>query len=257
MATRTGKKVVRAKGRDYIVQERDTFAAILNEAILSRYDGNRNAAAKAVGIPYTTLKRYLEQRGAAVRHETIERLRKLVGGGHASRLEAALLSPLARRVIDHYDHWVIEETRALEWGSIHTNRVAAIPSDNEAELESKVAKAIDRGTQLWQLVQMLRRRFPKEWKPLQSHLTKRGHFNPRARLAFLRVVEPLSAADETWGVERSWREFSDQEIMEFIKAGVARERILLDRETDIRRAQEEALRMQDDDEGIWDELMRT
>lgn len=242
MATRTGATLKRAKGREYLVQDRETFAAILEEAISGHYDGNRNAAAKTVGIPHSTLKRYMEKRGAAVRHETIERLRKLVGGSRVSRLEAALLSPPARRTLAEYDQWIRDATRSLAWGGTHGRRLLSVR--DHLQLEAEVGSAFDRGTRLWQLIRRLQRQFPKEWQPLQLRITKRGHLKSRAGLAFLRVVEPLSAAEDTWGVERSWQELSDQEMREFIRAGVARERILLDRETDIRRAQDKALQME-------------
>ena len=74
--------------------------------------------------------------------------------------------------------------------------------------------------------------------PLTTILLRRGHFTARARLAELRVVAPLLDHGETEGIERRESELSQRELVQFIKAGIRREMILLNRETDIRRAQE-------------------
>jgi hypothetical protein len=79
-----------------LIQHPDALAAAIKDAIDVRFDGIRDAAAKAVGIPHSTLKRYHQKRGSAVRHDTLKRLLKLVGRERVPAIKAAVLSPLAR-----------------------------------------------------------------------------------------------------------------------------------------------------------------
>jgi hypothetical protein len=171
-----------------------------------------------------------------VRHHTLEKLRRLVGGGRAKTLESALFSPDARDALAVYDRWVSREIRALHFGNVLNFRILAARDDRERE--SDLAAGFDRATALTKLADRLQKRFPTAWRPLTNHLVRRGHFTARARLAQLRVVAPLLDHRDTSGIERGESELSQRELVQFIKAGVKREMILLDRETDIRRAQE-------------------
>src|SRR5262245_48820321 len=113
MATRLGAAGTRASGRVYLVQDKKEFAAALTEAINERFGGNRKTAAKAAGIPNSTLlARFVRQQGDAVREETLGRLRKLVGPERVTRLEGALLTPIARTLLTRYDAWCAAAIRA-------------------------------------------------------------------------------------------------------------------------------------------------
>jgi hypothetical protein len=88
----------------------------------------------------------------------------------------------------------------------------------------------------------LRSRFPSYFNDLDRYLKERGHVGIRVQRAYLNLVEPLLQGDETGGIERDWSELTDDEQIEFIKAGIKREKILLNRSPDIPRAQEAAQR---------------
>jgi hypothetical protein len=61
----------------------------------------------------------------------------------------------------------------------------------------------------------------------------------RRQLALWRVVEPLLAGGETDGIERTWEELEQgNDLRDYLKAALRRERILLDRSPDLARAQE-------------------
>lgn len=231
----------KAGGREYLVQGAAGFSAVIDDAISCRHDGNRNAAAVDADLPYSTLKRFHEGRGNAIRHQSLEKLLKLVGAGRAPALEAALISPIAREALSVYDGWVAKEIRALGFGSVGSARLNA--ARWEIEREAQVSAFYDRATRLTELLHRMLKKFPNAWKPLTSRLVERGHFAARARLAQLRVVAPLLDHEETWEIERAPWEISPREIEQFIRCGATREAILLDRETDIRRAQENTRRV--------------
>jgi hypothetical protein len=65
------------------------------------------------------------------------------------------------------------------------------------------------------------------------------HRAMRRQLALWRVVEPLLAGGETDGIERTWEELEQgNDLRDYLKAALRRERILLDRSPDLARAQE-------------------
>ena len=227
----------RAKGREHMVVKRAAFARCIDEAIRTRFGGNRNAAARSAGIPHSTLKRYHESRGASVRDETLNKLFRLVGPERTSQLGDGLISPLVREALSRYDRWVRTETAYLA-GGVTLGRMAAgwKPKDH-LELEASTGADWDGAQELQRALKYLQARFPDAWAPLRSALKGRER-QPRARLAFARVIAPLLRRDDTLFVERDWRELSASEIKRFIKAGVTRETILLDRPDALRRAQE-------------------
>ncbi len=92
-----------------------------------------------------------------------------------------------------------------------------------------------------------------EWMELREYLGARGFARPlerfgqeaidkghswaRVDLAMLRILEPLLEASESAFIERHWRELTADEMRAFIRHGIARERILLNRPPSDERAQ--------------------
>lgn len=239
MATRYETTSKRAKGHEYLVVDPAGLADIVRDAIVRRYGGNRSRAANAVGIPHTTLKRYEEQRAPAVRHETLERLRRLVGPAQSALLDSALLTPGARAVLAEYDEWLQAETEVAEGGAKQTARDLLAVDEDGGPLSARMGllQWDARTAETEQLLKELERRHSDLWAPLKRKLQQRGHFQPRAQLAFYRVIAPLLSGRDAGGIERDHLELSRNELRKFIRAGVQREVILLDRENDVRRAQ--------------------
>lgn len=79
-----------------------------------------------------------------------------------------------------------------------------------------------------------------EFRKLDEFLTRRGHFRERVEIAYRRIIAPLLEHEDSGGVERGWTELSEAELVQFVKAGITRERILLDREADVQRVQDAA-----------------
>jgi len=68
----------------------------------------------------------------------------------------------------------------------------------------------------------------------------RDHDEDRVDLSLWRIMAPLLEAANTGFVERHWRELSTSEFVAFIKAGIRREEIVLNRPGDAQRIQEVA-----------------
>lgn len=226
-----------ARAREYQIHDRKALAAVLVEAVTQRHGGNYSAAAKSSGIPNSTLQRYREERGPAVRRETLEKLLALVGRSRSLRLSDAVLSPSARAALEDYDTWLKQETRAARLGSTLSVRLSGSAKVGSAEHKRLVNDAADRVIAIDRLLSSLRKRYPGDWKRLEKRLTTGRHDKARARLAFLRVVAPLLDTEDTGYIERAWHELSAEELHDFVRAGITREIVLLGRESDIRRAQ--------------------
>jgi hypothetical protein len=227
----------RAKGRHYKIQDRAELSALIGEAVARDHDGSRNRAAKDSGLPHSTLKRYHDGRGPFVRHETLDKLRQLIGPVGLGRLEKAVLTPTATDALLAFDRWLREETRSTLVGTV---RQAGLLFAGTSELDHQKAiySAQDRAEQLEQLCGRWQKRYAHEFARLKKQLVARGHFKPRARLAFLRVLAPLLDSSDSAGIERSWSELTETERRMFVRAGVTREVILLRRENDVQRAQD-------------------
>jgi len=225
-----------ARGREYKIDDRDDLASLLDEAIAKQYRGIRLAAAKAVGIPNSTLQRYVEKKGDGMRTETFLKLERLVGPAGRERLDSTVSVAGTDRLLSIYRGWVEEEIEGIllgRRGSHHllTNRF----HDDDGTFEMRKRHVLRHKEAMDSLLFELRgKKFSKEWKPLEARIVDRGHTRRRARLAYLRVVEPLRD-NFTNGLDRD--SFTERELRVFISAGVKRERILLDRDADMRRAQ--------------------
>ena len=229
-----------------MVEDRSAFAKALNEAIERLFAGNRNAASKACGVPYNTLKRYCEGKGGALRQETFSRLLDLVSrvdsesaswsdGGE--ELLSALISPRVRDRRDVYRDWMGQELRnLLSW--YHKS----FPADSD----SKFFRARLMFRELRRIRGDIEVRFPKQFEAFKRYLSKQGHSEDRRELALDRVVAPFLDSRRSDYIERHWTEFSDDELRQFIEAGISRERLLLAREPDMRRAQDVERLLADD-----------
>lgn len=241
----------KAGGKEYLIQDPEAFAGLIDTAIAHGYDGKRDRAAQALDIPPTTLRRVHLQKGDVIRHDTLLKLRRLVGRANAGALEAALLSPPARELLEDYDAWMTNEMHWIIFRHRRTAKSPALRSEMSSELgasrrlthlrlivgDSEDSAESLRIEHVQKLLSTLQRRFPSAWNRLNEALVKRGHFQRRALLSQLRVIAPMLDCLETKGIELEPSEWSEGDIRRFIKAGATREAILLNRETEMRRAQ--------------------
>lgn len=231
-----GDERKRAHGTAYVIGDPVAFAEPINDAIARRHGGSRSEAARAKGIPYSTLKRFCDGRGVSVRHETMEKLRSMVGSARAVRLEGALtVGPAAHR-LHRYDEWLAAERMGLAYRAVRERELAASGiAENRFEDELLGMRLTERLHELHKLQRRLERRFPSYWTEFKNWLKVSGHFKGRAELAILRVVAPLMDFWDSGCVERHVSEFSDNELRRFIDTGIRREKILLSRAPDVRR----------------------
>lgn len=238
-----------SRGRPYTIFDRGGLAALLLETIKARFGGSQNAAARSVALSRTVLDRLCSGTAASARHQTVESLRRLLRRDQYAKLNAVLLSPETRERLRDFDQWIYAASQCEACGPLRalarTEFETASELDDMSDLMdprsqygagSPVTLADDRWRYALKLIRELRRDFVDVWRPLDRRLETRRHLNPRATLAFLRVVSPLLGWLDTGGIERAPAEMTDMELRRFLRAGIQRECILLDRESDVRRA---------------------
>lgn len=191
------------------------------DAVLERFPSHRRAAA-ALGIGQPTFTRLLlgatkktqKRIGAATYKRICEALLTIDLGldpleqlGFREQFRDSVLPWAARGIQGHYDHWVGDQLRRLE---------------------KKVVPILRQLLEHQEYRQLVRRFHQKVARRSDQASRKK-----RLLLALYRTAEPLAAAGATYGVERSWQEMhAVGQLTLFLKAGLRREEILLDRELD-------------------------
>ncbi len=120
----------------------------------------------------------------------------------------SILTEDERKIQDRYEAWLDRQLRGLA-----------------GRVEPVLRELLERDELIGDFVERLR----KEDEP-ESH-------EKRCTLALYRAVEPLVDAHDTWGVERSWRELHDVDLLlPYLRAALDREEILLrERESELTR----------------------
>jgi len=86
-----------------------------------------------------------------------------------------------------------------------------------------------------------RRAFRAIFERFDRMLARMGHSKARSLYAYQRVFEGLVSFNASGGIERPRMEMSPSEVKSYLKAGIARETIILRRSPDLHRAQQIAL----------------
>jgi hypothetical protein len=215
------KSTARSKGRPrgelMLILDRPALAA----AVSRSYEPGRGARAKAaarVGLSDDSLAKLEARKQAAISSMTLERIHALVRPEDLEQVYAAILPPEAREKRD----------AAFTWRDEHQWRIE--------QLGSQAPTAGLRSLE-YQLAVYRARELP-EYSVFYEFCKARGHSEVRIFFAVSRTVAPLLDHLESGHVERAGWELSDKEFRTFVAAGFARERILLDRPEDNRRAQD-------------------
>jgi hypothetical protein len=142
-----------------------------------------------------------------------------VGTGRAWR--ASVYSPLARRAFDRYYACVGRELRRID------------PDGRRLSALERRLKEWDSGSRsAWSEVQRFKR-----W--LALHHPTRGATRIRHRYGLARALEPLLCAEDFGGMEVTADELHKSGKLDaYVRAALARERILMSRATDEQRAQQ-------------------
>jgi hypothetical protein len=156
------------------------------------------------------------------------------------QLANAILSPSTVRLQRTFLEWSAESARVKRRGMTATigKRGVRIVESTRGSTEARRARFNAR-------VDVLRRCQLHEGCAglLATFIADHQWVSPaRGTLALLRIVEPLAACADAMFLERHVSELGDAELLDFIRAGITREEILLQREVDTVRAQSAEVR---------------
>jgi hypothetical protein len=218
------------KGR-YVVRDVERLKRLVSRLVASLGDGSLNAAASELGISQPTLWRLHEGKSESVSRQTMSRLEK--GALRISRrwqreLMLCTMSPEAfRRYRTGYLAWCKERQERL----LHRRGVLWVRA---ADQPPQVAKGLPRSRTLAQglnaTIDRARTQFPEVFAPLAKLIMARGYPNERFMVAVVRMVEPLMEIMPSCFFEPNWQELTEADRRSFLLHGLAREKILLNRE---------------------------
>jgi hypothetical protein len=246
----------RPLGATYIVMDRGLVAKALVDAVAQRFHGSlragvlatnalveRQSRRKAIApagrpswlpaattVDYTTAMRARNQKTNRLKGSTFSWLILFVGPEHSGRLEQAVISPLAQRLL---------ESQA-EWESATFQRMAI--GDRSSVLRAAVAARGGRSDRVDLLLAEMLRANRDAFQRFHDHTA--AHCEQRTNLAWLQLVRPFLDAPQ--GLERSWEEMSQADRKEYVRLTLRREELLLDRLPDVQRAQEVAESLRQD-----------
>jgi len=206
------------RGARWRVAEPVGLGETIRRVIDRRFAGNLAAAARASGIPQQTLDRIAKGKAKAVRRWTLHQLRGLWGedldDSAAQEIAGTLVDPSSEESANRYNEWSDNEVQRLRSGA----------KSREGERGS-YAKLLERAKRL---VPELTTRFLR---------TVADSDRRRSVIAVLRVLDGLLAHQGSGGVERDWDDLTDDELRDYLRAGLKREKILLARTALMERIQ--------------------
>jgi hypothetical protein len=235
------------------VADREALARVLREAIRGHGaerpsdPGLQSFAAASAGMSAPTLSRLLNQKTRRITLSTLEAIYQLVPKARHAEVRRAVLSPATRRILD--GAWDVWESRIAEKISEARFRRWGVVNGELRELEPPEAGSLEpsgRIREVWFYLRVMPELFPDLYERFWRAVRRFSHSADRILLAELRVIEPLLDARQTAFIERDWIELRDAagqtrsrgELRAFIRAGLERERILLNRPGEIQRAQD-------------------
>jgi len=83
------------------------------------------------------------------------------------------------------------------------------------------------GPEIWRLKRQMDESSLKLLEEFKQWARKRGHNRWRVVLSEYRILSPLVCHHRTFGIERGWHELTDRERKDFVRWGIARERVML------------------------------
>lgn len=212
------------------------IAAAIGVVIERDFGGSVSKAAEKIEIERSLLNRLRDGAARSLSRRDVGRLRKALPREDFAEIEHAIVNRRAGEALAAFDARVRSEQ---EWMLSRDT-----PTDTEVgrAIASVVGWETQRLLEYHYLVDAIRTRFPSLVTGFDRWLLQRQHSRSRGELAYTRILGPLLNGRESGCIERRWEEMSERELSRFIKAGVEREKILLDRPPDLQRAQQNAER---------------
>lgn len=257
-------------GRMVQVVDADALARVVR-ALLERRPGTWQELGNTFGeIEQTTwakLARADTTQMERIREVTLDRLDALAQE-HApeltTTLQAAVIPPQGRELLTLYAAWIQEQfARHLYFAQLPIAQQdeegglsLVVLTDDDVDRENAPLQVDELGGELtglaalrWNWFQVVLANLltiPACAEAINEFVEEaraNGHeegvtdASPREMLAIFRAVEPLLAAPECGYMERAASEMSEAELAEFVRAGLVRERIMLNRPPDLQRMQ--------------------
>lgn len=222
----------RAKQRAFVIEDRPLLAREVMRIVKREFEGNLSEAARSIGMSQPQLYRIAREQSGGMQSATLKKLVKLMPEASRGVLDRAILTPQARSRLRRYYDFYEGARSESHWKRRRIIAPIRLRPPSRKQFAKKMRSERD---VLWR---HLKEKFPYEFRSLERIGKERGHDPTRVGFAWEAVVEPLLLGPLTGGIERDWRELSDTEMVRFIRAGIAREKIVLNRSPDIQRAQQ-------------------
>lgn len=203
------------------------LAAEIRREIDKRHAGNVSRAADAAGMSQSTLQRLVTGQAKRISADTLSRLHAFLPGEGRGWGRMLVAQPTTDAMIA-YSSWMDSVRQQMFEDNV-------LPSQAIGPLEW-------RGTEkeLHALVTRSRSVAPDAFLDWEAQMHSSSLFKQRPLIALLRIFEPLLHYGDTSGIERHWLELADDELADFVRAGMRRELILLARDADFTRAERAA-----------------
>jgi hypothetical protein len=236
----------RTQNGTYRIMDRDALAHELKRAV-DRLGSLRKAAKVTDGRSdkrKSTWLRLINGELSSITQDTLNAIFELVPAQRHQRVMAALLPPAAlelARAAREAQEAEIDRIQRLprgqRWKVIDGQMVVGRSDDlipyragSHVQMHPREVEA--------QFLMLRARALPGCAHELDALCRAMDHDRQRIELAWLRIIAPLLCYRESAFVERSWQELTDAEFRQFVVAGIRREKILLTRPNDLRRAQD-------------------
>jgi hypothetical protein len=207
------------------IADPSALAAHIRREIDARFGGNLSEAARAAGLSQPTLQRLSKGKSKQLGIETMARLHTFMPEDREV-WGKAIVTDLATDSLIAYDQWFESYRKQVLFpeGVFPLHSTGPIPwAIPPREFHALVTKSRGVAPEIF-----------ADWEAL---LVTSKFTSKRMLLALVRIFEPLLTYGLSGGIERHWTELDDQELADFVRAGMRRELILLRRGADIARAQ--------------------
>lgn len=224
------------------------LANAIDELVQRDFEGNGVRAAVHIGIERSLLNRLRHGAARSLSTRDLKRLRAALPADQFFEIERSLVDQPTAEMLSAFDSWVrLEQERLLHRDYLPDTEVGRA-------MRSVPGWESQRLMEYQHVVTVIRQKCRSATEAFDNWLSRRGHFRLRADLAYARIIAPLLDSREAGSIERGWEELTDAELRRFVKAGIERERILLDRPPDLQRAQDNARRDPADFFALYGEL---
>jgi len=209
-----------------------TLAAIINAVIETSFDVNVTAAASGLGIERSLLSRLRSGIAKSLHESDVTALRNRLPRAQFVEIEKCVVDPPLAELLAAFDAWVKAEHSRLLYRESAPDTIIGRAISSVAEWGTQRLLEYDH------LFGVVQERFPDLVGKFNRFLERRRHFRARGELAYARILAPLLDCAESGLIERRWQDLSNAELRRFVKSGMDREMILLDRPPDVQQADE-------------------